>query len=183
MSPVTIHTVGHSTRPLDEFISLLQAHGIRHVADVRSTPTSRRYPHFAREALAASLPAAGIGYHWMPALGGRRRPRPDSPNDGWRNLAFRGYADHMQSTEFREAVDDLVELARGNDLSIMCAEAVPWRCHRRLIGDALLARGLRVRDIMTPTSAPEHELTPFARVDGTTVTYPAEPLIPVVPST
>lgn len=140
---------------------------------MRTVPKSRRHPHFAGEALAESLPAVGIGYHWMKALGGLRRPRRESPNGAWRNSSFRGYADHMQSAEFNEAVDELVERGQGNDLVIMCAEAVPWRCHRSLIGDALLVRGVRVLDIMSETKAPAHELTSFAHVEGTTITYPS----------
>ena len=175
MPDVTIRTVGHSTRTREEFVSLLEAHGLRRLIDVRSIPKSRRHPHFAQEALADILPAAGIGYDWMPALGGLRRPRRDSPNSAWRNTSFRGYADHMQSDEFREAVDELIERGRGNDLVIMCAEALPWRCHRSLIGDALLVRGATVLDIMTETKTRAQELTSFAHVQGRTVTYPPEP--------
>ena len=175
MSDVTIRTVGHSTRTSEEFVSLLEAHGVRRLIDVRSIPKSRRHPHFSREALAEILPAGGIGYDWMQALGGLRRPRPDSPNGAWRNTSFRGYADHMQSTQFNEAVDELVERGRGNDLVIMCAEAVPWRCHRSLIGDALLVRGATVLDIMTEKKALVHALTSFAHVEGRSITYPPEP--------
>lgn len=175
MSDVTIYTVGHSTRSLEELVCLLEAHGVRRLIDVRSIPKSRRHPHFAREALARSLPDQGIDYDWMEALGGLRHPRPDGPNGAWRNASFRGYADHMQSSEFREAVDDLVERGRGSDLAIMCAEAVPWRCHRSLIGDALLVRGVRVLDIMTRKKARPHELTSFARVAGRNITYPPAP--------
>ncbi len=152
---------------------MLRAHGVKRLVDVRTVPRSRRHPHFAGEALAESLPAQGIDYAWMQSLGGRRRPRPDSENSAWRNDSFRGYADHMQTEEFETAVEDLVERAAGNDLAIMCAEAVPWRCHRSLIGDALLARGVEVLDIMSVDKATEHKLTGFARVEGTTVTYPA----------
>lgn len=172
MDPVTVFTVGHSTRSLEEFLGLLRAHGVERVVDVRTVPRSRRHPHFAREALVESLPAAGIGYEWQPALGGLRRPRPDSPNGAWRNDSFRGFADHMQTAEFAAAVEALVELARDGALAIMCSEAVPWRCHRSLIGDALLVRGVEVRDIMSETKAPAHKLTSFARVEGTRVTYP-----------
>lgn len=175
MPGVTIHTVGHSTRTREEFVSLLQAHGIESLIDVRSIPKSRRHPHFAREALAETLPADGIDYAWMQALGGRRRPRPDGPNGAWRNLSFRGYADHMQSAEFAEAIDALVERGRGSVLVIMCAEAVPWRCHRSLIGDALLVRGVTVLDIMTEKKATVHEMTSFAHVEGRTITYPPAP--------
>ena len=154
---------------------MLEAHGIGQLIDVRSIPKSRRHPHFAREALAEMLPAGGIGYDWMPALGGLRRPRPDSPNGAWRNASFQGYADHMQSAEFGEAVDELVERGRASALVIMCAEAVPWRCHRSLIGDALLVRGVKVLDIMTEKKALVHRLTSFAHVEGRSVTYPPEP--------
>lgn len=170
----TIYTIGHSTRSLEEFVEMLTAHGVKQLVDVRTVPKSRRYPHFAGEALAESLPPAGISYRWLKELGGRRRPRPDSPNLGWRNESFRGYADHMQSLEFVRGVEELVERGHNDDLVIMCAEAVPWRCHRSLIGDALLVRGANVLDIMTARKAPAHKLTPFARVDGTTITYPRE---------
>lgn len=141
---------------------------------MRTIPKSRRFPHFAGEALAKSLAAAGIDYYWMRELGGRRRPVPDSPNTAWRNESFRGYADYMQSPGFARAVAELIERGRNQDLVIMCAEAVPWRCHRSLIGDALLVRGVTVLDIMTMNKAPAHALTPFARVDGTSITYPPE---------
>lgn len=172
MDPVTVFTVGHSTRSLEEFLGLLRAHGVERVVDVRTVPRSRRHPHFAREALVESLPAAGIGYEWQPALGGLRRPRPDSPNGAWRNDSFRGFADHMQTPEFAAALDAVVAAAREERVVVMCSEAVPWRCHRSLIGDALLARGIVVRDIMSETKAPAHRLTPFAKVEGATVTYP-----------
>ena len=168
----TIYTVGHSTRTLEEFVELLQAHGVRQLVDVRTVPKSRRYPPFAGEALRQSLPAVGISYDWAKDLGGLRRPEADSVNLGWRNASFRGYADHMQSEEFERAVDDLLARGRASDLAIMCAEAVPWRCHRSLIGDALLVRGATVLDIMTTAKAPAHRLTPFARVSGEEVTYP-----------
>lgn len=175
MADITIYTVGHSTRAKEEFASLLRAHGVGRLVDVRSIPKSRRYPHFAMEALAEFLPAAGIGYDWMQALGGLRRPRPDSPNGAWRNRSFRGYADYMQSAEFRAAVDELVVRGSGSDLVIMCAEAVPWRCHRSLIADALLVRGVRVLDIMSERKASVRKLTSFARVEDTNITYPPEP--------
>lgn len=172
MVDVTVHTVGHSTRTREAFVSLLEVHGIEHLVDVRSIPKSRRHPHFAGEALAETLPAGGIGYEWVQALGGRRRPRPDSPNGAWRNMSFRGYADHMQSRAFEEAVDELVERGREAAVVIMCAEAVPWRCHRSLIGDALLVRGVTVLDIMTEKKARPQQLTTFAHVEGRTITYP-----------
>ncbi len=172
VSSTTVYTVGHSTRSLEELVRLLRAHGVRRLVDVRSVPASRRYPHFAREALAASLPEAGIEYRWMKALGGRRRPRTDSPNGAWRNESFRGYADHMQTPEFEAALDELVTLASGSDLAVMCAESMPWRCHRWLIGDALVARGVEVVDVLAEDEARPHRLTTFARVEGERVTYP-----------
>jgi len=168
----TIYTVGHSTHPIEEFIALLQAHGVKRLVDVRTIPKSRHNPQFMKDALATSLRAAGISYRWMRVLGGLRHTHEDSPNGGWRNASFRGYADYMQTPEFAAAVDDLVAHAKHDDLAIMCSEAVPWRCHRSLIGDALLVRGVKVLDIMSKTSARPHELTPFAHVDGTDITYP-----------
>lgn len=172
MPATTVYTVGHSTRSLDEFLRLLAAHGVRRIVDVRSVPASRRYPHFAREALAESLPAAGVDYRWMKELGGRRRPRTDSPNGAWQNDSFRGFADYMQTPEFAAAVDELLDLAQGGDLAIMCAESMPWRCHRWLIGDALTVRGIEVLDILAEQSARPHRLTTFARVAGERITYP-----------
>ncbi|NLG08914.1 MAG: DUF488 domain-containing protein [Deinococcales bacterium] len=174
MAQTTVYTIGHSTRTLEELVGLLEAHGVRRLVDVRTVPRSHRYPHFARESLTETLPAAGIEYRWCRELGGLRRPRKDSPNAAWRNGSFRGFADHMQTAEFAAAVEALVELARDGALAIMCSEAVPWRCHRSLIADALLVRDVRVLDIMSPTKATPHTLTPFARVDGTRVTYPPE---------
>jgi uncharacterized protein (DUF488 family) len=171
----TVHTVGHSTRPIEEFVELLRAHGIRRLVDVRTVPKSRRNPQFAGDVLASSLRDAGIGYRWARDLGGLRHPRKDSPNGAWRNTSFRGYADHMQTDEFAAAIDALLAEARDDGLAVMCAEAVPWRCHRSLIGDALLARGIDVVDIMSPTSARPHTLRSFAKVDGTRVWYPPEP--------
>ena len=168
---MVVHTLGHSTLALDDFLALLAAHALDTVADVRRFPASRRHPHFAREPLAASLAARGIAYSWLPALGGRRDARPDSPHVAWRNAAFRGYADHMDGSEFRDGLEALVRLADGRRAAIMCAEAVPWRCHRQLIADVLVARGVEVRHV-TGRGAPEpHRLTPFARVDGDRVVY------------
>ncbi|MFP3713505.1 DUF488 family protein [Puerhibacterium sp. TATVAM-FAB25] len=170
----TVWTVGHSTRSLDELVALLRAHGVQRVVDVRTVPRSRRNPQFAQDVLGPALREHGLGYERAPALGGLRRPRPDSVNGAWRNASFRGYADHMQTPEFAEAVDALAERARDERLTVMCAEAVPWRCHRSLVGDALLVRGAEVLDIMSPTTAKPHTLTSFARVDGTRVWYPPE---------
>lgn len=172
-APVAISTVGHSTHPIEEFIRILEAHGIQRLVDVRTIPRSRRNPQFNRENLPASLKAAAIEYQHMPALGGLRRPRADSINTGWRNASFRGYADYMQTPEFRDNLAKLIEIAGAGSTAIMCAEAVPWRCHRSLIADALVARGIPVREILSATSQRPHELTPFARVEASEVTYPA----------
>jgi len=157
-----IWTIGHSTRTLDELIGLLRENGIERLADIRRYPGSRRYPHFSRESLAASLP---IEYVHMPELGGRRKPRPDSPNAGWRNEQFRAYADYMATPEFQNALDRLLESPRVT--AIMCAEAVPWRCHRNLVADELTRRGHEVLHILGPGSTQKHVLNPMARVvDG-----------------
>jgi uncharacterized protein (DUF488 family) len=168
-----IFTIGHSIRPLDEFIALVRAHGVDTIADVRTVPRSRRHPHFAREALERSLPSSGVAYDHFPDLGGLRKPRPESTNTGWRHPSFRGYADHMATPVFGAAVDALIALADGRSVAVMCAEAKWWQCHRQLIADALVARGVEVRHIMSPREAPAHELTAFARVEGGRVTYPA----------
>ena len=167
-----LYTIGHSTRTLEEFVALLRAHGIAQLADVRTVPKSRRHPHFAGEALARSLPAAGIAYRHLGGLGGLRKPRKDSPNTAWRHESFRGYADHMQTAAFQEALDDLIDWNGGGVTVVMCAEAVWWQCHRQLIADALVARGIDVRHVMSAASAPPHALTSFARVEGGRVTYP-----------
>jgi uncharacterized protein (DUF488 family) len=171
---MTIFTVGHSTRPIADFIRLLQAHGVERLVDVRTVPKSRFNPQFGREQLAASLAASGIHYTHMPGLGGLRRPRPDSTNTGWRNESFRGYADYMQTQAFADGLDALIRMSRELRTAIMCAEAVPWRCHRSLVADALEVRGIPVVEILSDRSARMHKLTPFARVDGTTITYPSE---------
>ena len=173
MQPAVIYTIGHSTRSADAFVALLQAHGVTRLADVRTVPRSRHNPQFNGDALAATLAAGGIGYERMPGLGGFRKTTPDSPNAGWRNLSFRGYADYMQTAAFADNLDALIALARDATVAIMCAEAVPWRCHRSLIADALLVRGIDVREIVSEAKTAEHALTPFARVDGTTIRYPA----------
>jgi uncharacterized protein (DUF488 family) len=170
-----IHTIGHSTRPLDELIASLASFSIGALVDVRTIPRSRRHAQFDGAALARSLPAAGIRYEHVAALGGLRKPRADSPNTGWRNASFRGYADHMQTPVFEVGLVHLRELAAAGPTAIMCAEAVPWRCHRSLVADALVARGDVVLHISKPGRASPHALTPFARVDGAVVTYP--PLI------
>lgn len=170
-----MHTVGHSTRPVEDFLALLRQNGVRRLVDVRTVPKSRRNPQYHRDALAPVLREHGITYRWVRELGGLRRARPDSPNGAWRNLSFRGYADHMQTPEFAAAVDDLVRRSTHDDLVIMCAEAVPWRCHRSLVGDALVVRGVEVRDIVSAARPRRHTLTSFARVEGTRVWYPPGP--------
>lgn len=165
-------TLGHSTRPIEEFIGLLREHEVRTLADVRTVPKSRHNPQYGREALTQTLAAAGIRYVHLPTLGGLRRPRPDSPNGAWRNESFRGYADHMATDAFRDALGELLALAGNGPVAVMCAEAVPWRCHRSLIGDALLVRGVHVTDIIGPNSERPHALTPFAKVEGERITYP-----------
>ncbi len=170
-----IWTIGHSTRTLDELVHLLRGHGITQLADVRTVPKSRRHPHFARESLSTSLPQHGIAYRHFPALGGLRKPRRDSANTAWQNDSFRGYADYMQTAAFAAGLDDLLAWAKesAGGTVVMCAEAVWWRCHRQLIADALVARGVPVRHILSDTSAPPHTLTSFARVgDDGGVTYP-----------
>lgn len=167
-----VYTVGHSTRPIEEFVALLGGYGITRVVDVRTVPKSRHNPQFARDALENSLPAEGIDYVHLAALGGLRHSRKDSPNTGWRNASFRGYADYMQTPEFTAGIDRLRALAAERTTAVMCAEAVPWRCHRSMIGDALLVRGDQVYDVYSPTSAKPETLTSFAVVDGTTISYP-----------
>jgi Domain of unknown function DUF488 len=173
VTPLTIFTIGHSTRPIDEFIRLLKAHGVQCVVDVRTIPRSRHNPQFNRDQLSPALHRRKIHYRYMPGLGGLRRARPDSANAGWRNASFRGYADYMQTPEFDDSLEGCIDLANQERVVLMCAEAVPWRCHRALIADALLARGVKAREIMSRIRTKPHSLTPFARVTGTSVTYPA----------
>jgi uncharacterized protein (DUF488 family) len=168
-----ILTIGHSTRTADEFLTLLETHGVAGLADVRTVPRSRRHPHFSADALAVFLRARSIEYLHLPGLGGLRKPRPDSPNSGWLNSAFRGYADHMQTPEFAAALDRLISFGAGRQVAIMCAEAKWWQCHRRLIADVLVARRIEVRHILSVREAAPHELTPFGKVMGDTVQYPA----------
>jgi len=174
MSPETVCTIGHSNRPIDEFIGLLRQNGIACLLDIRTVPKSRHNPQFGQEQLAATLADAGIEYRYMRGLGGLRHPRKDSLNGGWRNLSFRGYADYMQTDEFAANVNAVIELARDKRCVLMCAEAVPWRCHRSLVADALLVRGVHVDDIIDARQRRPHKLTPFARVDGLRITYPPE---------
>ena len=171
-APPLVLTVGHSTHPINDFIGMLQAHEVTCVVDVRTVPQSRRNPQFGQTALAASLQSAGIRYVPMPGLGGLRHPKKDSLNGAWQNDSFRGYANYMQTAEFARNIEELISLAIGERIAVMCAEAVPWRCHRSLIGDALLIRGVRVEDIMTAAKRQPHVRTLFAKVEGTTITYP-----------
>lgn len=168
-------TVGHSTRSIEDFLALLKGHAVTQLVDVRTVPKSRHNPQFETEALAASLAAAGIRYAHAPGLGGFRRAAPDSANAGWRNASFRGYADYMQTAEFAAELQGLIELAPQERLALMCAEAVPWRCHRSLIADALLAHGVPTCEITSPERLQPHRMTPFAKVTACCVTYPPEP--------
>lgn len=170
-----ICTIGHSTHPLEEFIELLHINEVAHVLDVRTVPRSRHNPQFGIDVLPAFLQAAGIRYTHLPGLGGLRRARADSPNGGWRNASFRGYADYMQTPEFAENVEQVAHLAADERCALMCAEAVPWRCHRSLIADALTLRGVRVEDIVGPKTRKLHKLTPWAHVDGLCIVYPPPP--------
>ena len=163
----TIWTIGHSTRTLEEFLGLLDEYRIESIADVRRFPGSRRYPHFASEALADTLPAHGVAYQWLPELGGRRKVQPDSPNTAWRNASFQGYADHLASPEFAEGLEKLLQLAAEQRTALMCAEVVWWRCHRSLIADVLKLRGIEVIHIVDATHTTVHPYTSPARiVDG-----------------
>jgi uncharacterized protein (DUF488 family) len=165
-------TIGHSTRTAAEFLDLLAAHTVNGIADVRRFPMSRRHPHFSREALAAFLAEHRIDYRHFEELGGRRRPTAASPNGAWRHASFRAYADYMATDAFEKGIESLLALAPTHRLVIMCAEAQWWRCHRQLIADALVVRGVDVRHIMSRNDAAPHRLTPFARVDGESVSYP-----------
>jgi uncharacterized protein (DUF488 family) len=174
-----IWTIGHSTREIDAFVGLLEEWSIGMVADVRRFPGSKRHPQFNRDALESRLGLTRIGYHHFGSLGGRRHKRtPDSPNTGWRVEAFNAYADYMMTGEFQDGLTDLVSAAHTTRTAVMCAEAVPWRCHRRIIADAPIVGGWTVWNIMGPKSVERHGLTGFARITETGVTYPAEPLFP-----
>ena len=165
-------TIGHSTRTLAEFIGLLRAHAVSHVVDVRTVPRSRHNPQFNKTSLPSSLKKADVGYVHLPGLGGLRHATPDSLNVGWRNVSFRGFADYMQTPEFEQSLEELIRLANKDRVVLMCAEAVPWRCHRSLIADALLVRGIQTEDIMSSARRQVHSLTPFAKVRGIVITYP-----------
>lgn len=179
-SPIVL-TIGHSTHTIEEFIRLLQANAVTLVVDVRTVPRSRHNPQFNRDTLPASLKTAGIGYVHMAELGGLRHTTRDSLNTGWRNASFRGYADYMQTPEFQHAIEQLIQLANLDRIAVMCAEALPWRCHRSLIEDALFVRGIRSEDIMSTARRQIHVLTPFAKVQGARITYPAETSITQLP--
>jgi uncharacterized protein (DUF488 family) len=179
---LTLYTIGHSTRTAEELIALLRTAEVERVIDVRTIPRSRRNPQFNEESLRSSLTAVGIGYQRIGRLGGLRRPRKDSPNSGWRNESFRGFADYMQTEDFEAGLEALRASAEEGTVALMCAEAVPWRCHRSLIADALTARGAEVRHIVGGSPAKAHRLTSFARVDGRRVTYPGEPLFAGLPA-
>jgi len=169
-----IFTLGHSTLPIASFIAMLQAYGIERLVDIRTIPRSRHNPQFNDTALAKSLKAQRVEYVHLKALGGLRRPRKDSLNTGWRNEGFRGFADYMQTDEFEAALTTLIRISREKRVAIMCAEAVPWRCHRSLVADALSVRGVPVVEILSESSWRMHELTRFARVEGVCITYPPE---------
>jgi uncharacterized protein (DUF488 family) len=169
-----IFTIGHSTRPIEEFIDLLRANGISRLIDIRTIPKSRRNPQFNSDELAKSLRGAKIGYVHRKDLGGLRKPVRDSVNLGWRNASFRGYADYMQTWEFAAALERAIELSSEKPTVLMCAEAVPWRCHRSLVADALTAKGIEVVEIVSRSEPRVHKMTPFARVRGEQITYPAE---------
>ncbi len=173
-----VFTVGHSTLPIERFVALLRAYGIELLADIRTVPRSRHNPQFNGDTLARALEAAKIEYAPLPGLGGLRHPHADSPNTGWRNKSFRGYADYMQTGAFEEALATLIRMSRSKRAAIMCAEAVPWRCHRSLVADALSVRGIPAIEILSESSHRLHKLTPFARVDGTAITYPNEQSTP-----
>ncbi len=168
-----IYTIGHSTHPIEDFIRILHAYGIQRLVDVRTIPRSRHNPQFNAGELEEALRLHGIDYVRLEGLGGLRHTTRTSINTAWKNASFRGFADYMQTAEFAEALGQLIALGKGKTSAIMCAEAVPWRCHRSLIGDALLVRGIQVENIMSETSCKPHTLTPWAKVDGIKITYPA----------
>jgi uncharacterized protein (DUF488 family) len=187
-APLVVKTIGHSTHPIQEFLRLLESHGVQRLVDVRTVPRSRHNPQFNRDQLCESLHAAQIDYSYMPGLGGFRRARQSVlnqqpalgdnsefiDNSGWLNASFRGYADYMQTAEFEQNLQELIALAKAAQVCVMCAEAVPWRCHRSLIADALTVRGIEVREITNSNSERLHVLTSFARVSGRRIWYPAE---------
>ena len=171
--PLVVFTIGHSTRTIADFIHLLKAHAVQRVIDVRTIPLSRHNPQFNRDQLSSALHRVRMHYTHMPGLGGLRHARSDSSNTAWRNASFRGYADYMQTAAFDENLSRCIALGRRERVVLMCAEAVPWRCHRSLIADALIVRGIDVREITSGVRARPHALTQWALVTGTRVTYPA----------
>lgn len=175
MSSVLMLTIGHSTRALGDFLDILRTHSVKRVVDLRTIPRSRHNPQFNQESLCESLKQSAIDYVSMKQLGGLRHPKPDSPNMGWRNSSFRGFADYMQTQEFTDGIDQLVGLAQDSQVAIMCAEILPWRCHRWLIADTLLVREVQVEHIMTIKKLAEHSLTKWAQVEGNHISYPAQP--------
>jgi len=180
-SSLLVLTIGHSTRSLEEFVGMLHAHAVECVVDVRTVPRSRHNPQFNKDSLPESLEKVGIAYTHIPGLGGLRHTKSDSINMGWRNASFRGYADYMQTPEFSRSLDEVIRLGHKARIALMCAEAVPWRCHRSLIADALIVHGIRTEDIMSATRRQGHTLTPFAKVLGTVITYPDEAATKVQP--
>ena len=172
---LVVFTIGHSTRPIASFLRLLAAHDVQCLVDIRTIPRSRPNCGLCRDQLVPALRAARIHYRHMPGLGGLRRPRPDSTNPGWRHAGFRGFADYMATPAFARSLARALALAARERVVLMCAEAVPWRCHRSLIADALIVRGVDVREIASGVRTRPHELTPWARVQGTAISYPVEP--------
>ena len=181
--PARIFTIGHSNRPLEDFLSLLQGHGVTLLVDVRTVPRSRHNPQFNASAIEESLRSAGVEYLAAPGLGGWRRDTADSPNTGWRNASFRAYADYMLTPEFETHLQEMLQQVGGRQAALMCAEAVPWRCHRSLIADALVVRGVAVEHIISAAKTQPHVLHAWAHVDGTRITYPPqeEALLPGTP--
>jgi uncharacterized protein (DUF488 family) len=173
MKERVLWTIGHSTRPIQEFLKLLTRHGVRHLVDVRAIPFSGRNPQFNQDALSESVEKAEIAYTHIVALGGRRKSRSDSKNTGWRNASFRGYADYMQTPDFQAGMKELAALAIRAPTAIMCAEAVPWRCHRSLIADALVAQGWAVWEIVNEAEPKPHQFPAWARIENGQVSYPA----------
>jgi uncharacterized protein (DUF488 family) len=168
-----VFTVGHSTRTIESFIDLLKDNSVKKVVDIRTIPRSRHNPQFNRETLPDRLKAEEIGYVHMMSLGGLRHTHQDSPNIGWRNSSFRGFADYMRTEEFEKSLERLIQLANSQQVALMCAEAVPWRCHRSLVADALKVRGINVEHIMNSKKRQRHGITPWAHVEGTQITYPS----------
>ncbi len=172
MKKKIMFTIGHSTRTLEELLELLKHYGVTELVDIRSIPKSRHNPQFNGPELAHFLRNHRIGYHHLKKLGGLRHAQSDSINTAWNNLSFRGFADYMQTEEFKEGLAELIQIGHEKTVAIMCSEAVPWRCHRSLIGDALLVHGIQVEDIFSITSIKPHDMTPWAIVKGMTITYP-----------